>query len=196
MVALLEFEAQKLYYTFRGCLVSSSCNTCVLLIWPVFLDCLLALQCTVYTSSCLYIWKRPDKFPILQIFRILFQRLQSAKTTKYVGGLLSFLSWLIYSKGVNYVEQGMNVVQPGLFRILIEQVWLPNMTTVKAYKKKMLVTASTQVSSLYHSFFNITNWDILHQLHPSFGCSYRSTHAYSVEHIYINLLDCLLRSIH
>ena len=82
----------------------------------------------------------------LQVYNVLFTRLSTAKTVKYVGGLLGFLSWLICAKGEQTVEASINQMQNGLFRNLLEQVWMPSMTSVKGEEpRKLLLVASTKV---------------------------------------------------
>lgn len=89
----------------------------------------------------------------LQVYNILFQRLQSAKTVKYVRGLLGFLSWLITAKGEQSVESSINQVQAGLFRILLEQVWIPSMASVSGEEaRNLLLVASTKVSTSAFDF--------------------------------------------
>lgn len=82
----------------------------------------------------------------VQVWKILFQRLQAAKTSKYVAGLLGFLSDYICRKGVAAVQASIDGVQPGLFLMLLQSVWLPAMGTIKAHdQQKLLSVATTQV---------------------------------------------------
>ena len=80
------------------------------------------------------------------MWKILFQRLQAAKTVKFEAGLVSFLSWFICKRSATAVQSSIDALQPGLFRMLIEQVWLPAMGTIKvADQQKLLAVATTQV---------------------------------------------------
>lgn len=82
----------------------------------------------------------------LQVWRILFQRLQTARTKKYTAGLLTFLAWLICKQGPAAVQSSVDRVQPGLFRMLLDHVWFPTMSSIKAHdQEKLLFIATTQV---------------------------------------------------
>ena len=77
----------------------------------------------------------------------MFQRLQAAKTVKFEAGLIGFLSWFICKRSATAVQSSIDTLQPGLFRILIEQVWLPAMGSIKAAdQQKLLAVATTQVT--------------------------------------------------
>ena len=82
----------------------------------------------------------------MQVWRILFQRLQAARTKKYTAGLLTFLSWLVCKQGAPAVQNSVDRVQPGLFRMLLDHVWFPTMGSIKAHdQEKLLFIATTQV---------------------------------------------------
>jgi len=85
----------------------------------------------------------------MQVWKILFQRLQAAKTTKYVAGLLGFLSAYVCRKGAAAVQASIDGLQPGLFLMLLQSVWLPAMGTIKAHEQqKLLSVATTRVGIL------------------------------------------------
>jgi exportin-2 (importin alpha re-exporter) len=80
------------------------------------------------------------------VWKILFQRLQAAKTSKYVAGLLGFLSEFVCQRGAAAVQNSIDGLQPGLFLMLVQSVWLPAMGTIKAHdQEKLLSVATTQV---------------------------------------------------
>ena len=70
----------------------------------------------------------------------------AAKTTKYVAGLLNFVSLFICQKGANAAQSSIDGMQAGLFRMLLEQVWLPAMGSPRsADQQKVLSVATTKV---------------------------------------------------
>lgn len=59
----------------------------------------------------------------MQVWTILFQRLQQAKTARYVRGLLVFLSHFIVKRGPQALAASTDPVQPGILAGLLGQVW-------------------------------------------------------------------------
>lgn len=92
---------------------------------------------------------------VSQVWRILFQRLQTARTKKYTAGLLTFLAWLICKQGAPAVQSSVDRVQPGLFRMLLDHVWFPSMSSIKAHdQEKLLFIATTQVGCKHKCLMN------------------------------------------
>ena len=54
-------------------------------------------------------------WPSTQVWGLLFQRLQSARTPKFVRGFLSFLAGFILRHGVSATAASIDAVQSGLF---------------------------------------------------------------------------------
>lgn len=65
-----------------------------------------------------------------EVFRILFTRLQSSKTAKFVEFLLYFFNVYICKHGAAALMQQLDAVQPGIFANLLQTIWLPHITTV------------------------------------------------------------------
>ncbi|KAK9829548.1 hypothetical protein WJX72_006417 [[Myrmecia] bisecta] len=81
-----------------------------------------------------------------QIWTLLFTRLQSAKTPKYVRSLLVFLALFVARRGGGTVQASIDGVQPGLFVMLLQQVWLPTMPSIQGTSdEKLMVVATTKV---------------------------------------------------
>jgi hypothetical protein len=86
----------------------------------------------------------------LQVWSILFQRLQQARTNRYLRGLLVFLSHFIVKSGPQALAASTNAVQQGIFLALVGQVWLPNMALVRGHiDEKLLAVATTKVCLLH-----------------------------------------------
>ena len=56
-----------------------------------------------------------------QIWKILFQRLQAAKTARYVRGFLVFLSHFVVKRSPAAMQASTDTVQPGIFLIILQQ---------------------------------------------------------------------------
>lgn len=54
-------------------------------------------------------------WPCAQVWGLLFQRLQSARTPKFVRGFLSFLAGFILRHGASATAASIDAVQSGLF---------------------------------------------------------------------------------
>lgn len=76
-----------------------------------------------------------------QVFSLLLMRLQTHKTTRYVRLLLHFFAHVLVvqarsgaaaAAGSSLVER-LEAIQPGLFGMILEQVWLPNVVPPQAW---------------------------------------------------------------
>lgn len=80
------------------------------------------------------------------MWRLLFQRLQAAKTSRFVRGFLVFLSHYVVARGPAPLSASMEAVQPGILLALLGQVWLPGMAAVRGEAdEKLLAVATTKV---------------------------------------------------
>lgn len=80
----------------------------------------------------------------------MLTRLQTAKTPKAIRGFIYFTSLFIDKEGAPKVQQSLDAVQPTLFTILLEQIWLPNLQAMhfRHTDQKVVAVAMTKVSQL------------------------------------------------
>ncbi|KAF5835999.1 cellular apoptosis susceptibility/chromosome segregation 1-like protein [Dunaliella salina] len=77
------------------------------------------------------------------IFTLLFSRLQQSRTHKFVRSFMAFLAQFIIKHGPPVTLTSVDKVQPGVFMMLLQQVWLPNLLTLDgANEVKMALVAS------------------------------------------------------
>ncbi len=80
------------------------------------------------------------------IWGILFQRLQSAKTQKFVKCLVVFTSLLVASRGVDAARRSMAEVQPGIFEMILCGVYADAVATISgAVEVKVVAVASATI---------------------------------------------------
>jgi exportin-2 (importin alpha re-exporter) len=65
-----------------------------------------------------------------QIFNFQFKRLHDKKTPGYVRGLLLFWSRFIIKHGVTTMLTAMDSVQPGIFHMVMDKLWLPSVRSI------------------------------------------------------------------
>lgn len=65
-----------------------------------------------------------------QVFILLFQRLSSSKTTKYVKGLITFFCFYAINYGANSLIQMIDGIQPQMFGMVLEKVVLTDVQKV------------------------------------------------------------------
>ncbi|CAB3229559.1 unnamed protein product [Arctia plantaginis] len=65
-----------------------------------------------------------------QIITLLFQRLSSSKTTKYLRGLIAFLGFYAAHFGADNLIDVIDSVQPGMFSMYLERVLIPELQRV------------------------------------------------------------------
>jgi exportin-2 (importin alpha re-exporter) len=76
------------------------------------------------------------------IYQVLFRRLQASKTPKFVRILIIFFSILVVGHGAESVVNRINEIQPGLFWMFLEKVWLHDMQKVMgAVERKTCIVA-------------------------------------------------------
>ncbi|KAK9819488.1 hypothetical protein WJX81_001683, partial [Elliptochloris bilobata] len=78
---------------------------------------------------------------------LLFQRLQSARTPKFVRGFLAFLAGFILRHGAPATVASIDAVQSGLFTGgVLAQVWVPGLTSFYSdAERRLMAVATTQV---------------------------------------------------
>lgn len=75
---------------------------------------------------------KPEVFSwsLQTIFRLIFQRLQGSKTGQLTKSLIIFLAIFIGKHGPDFVISHVNSVQPDIFAMVIQSIWLPSATQV------------------------------------------------------------------
>lgn len=86
------------------------------------------------------------------VYQLLFQRLQTAKTPKYVRCLILFFSVLTIVHGAESVVNRIDAIQAGLFYMFLKSVWLPNMQKVSGgvERKTCIVALANLLSQSQH----------------------------------------------
>ncbi|XP_054162463.1 exportin-2-like [Oppia nitens] len=81
-----------------------------------------------------------------QVFIILFQRLTSSKTTKYIKCLLVFFSLFIYKYGVQTLADTIDSLQQRMFGMVLEKLFIPEVQKVSgSVEKKILAFGMTKI---------------------------------------------------
>lgn len=75
---------------------------------------------------------------IKDIFILLFQRLQSSKTTKYVKNLLVFFSLFAGKYGGSTLLQTVESIQPKLFLMVLERLYIPDVQKVSGQTERRI----------------------------------------------------------
>ncbi|XP_078362373.1 exportin-2-like isoform X2 [Oculina patagonica] len=75
---------------------------------------------------------------IQSVFILLFQRLQSSKTTKFVKGLLVFLCLYAAKYGGTALMEIIDTIQPGLFGNIVEKILIPDVQKVSGSTEKRI----------------------------------------------------------
>lgn len=82
------------------------------------------------------------------IWQLLFSRLQTSRTDKFVRCFVRFLAEFIVKHGPLPLSAAMSKVQPGILLMLLQQVWLPHMTQLLADgstdEEKVIIVATTK----------------------------------------------------
>lgn len=74
-----------------------------------------------------------------QIFGLLFQRLSLSKTAKYLNGIIVFFCFYVVKIGASPLVQLIDEIQPGMFGMLLERVFITDMAKVsKDLERKMV----------------------------------------------------------
>ena len=80
------------------------------------------------------------------VWSLLFTRLQTSRTPRFSHGFGVFLSLFLCAAGPTPVVTSMDAVQPGIFGMVAQQVWLPSWAGVDGGEEgKLLTVAATKV---------------------------------------------------
>ncbi|XP_023173424.2 exportin-2 [Drosophila hydei] len=104
-----------------------------------------------------------------QIFGLLFQRLSLSKTAKYLNGIIVFFSFYVVKIGGSSLVQLIEEIQPGMFGMLLERVFITDMAKVsKELDRKMVAVGVskllTECSELYSGQYKAYWPRLLHSL--------------------------------
>lgn len=76
------------------------------------------------------------------VLQVLLDRLNRAKTPKYVRILILFFSVTVAVRGADDLVSRMNSIQPGLFMMVLDRVWLPHMQKITGtLERKVCIVA-------------------------------------------------------
>jgi len=97
---------------------------------------------------------------LTSIFRVLFERLQKAKTAKYVRCLIIFFSVICVVHSPEVVVTRIDGIQPGLFYMLLQRVWLENMQKIvgQMERKTCIVALANLLCDSAHLQMNVEAW--------------------------------------
>jgi exportin-2 (importin alpha re-exporter) len=70
-------------------------------------------------------------FALPDVFKIIFIRVQGSKTGQLVKGFIVFLSVFIGKYGPKIVVDAMSSLQQGIFAMVLQSLWIPNVEAVK-----------------------------------------------------------------
>jgi exportin-2 (importin alpha re-exporter) len=70
------------------------------------------------------------------IFTLIFARIQSSKTTKIMRSFIVFLAFFIGKHGASTVLQAIDAVQPKLFMMVMESLWLAHIQKVSGLTER------------------------------------------------------------
>ncbi|XP_054780699.1 exportin-2 [Prosopis cineraria] len=83
---------------------------------------------------------------ISHIWAALFRELQHRRTVKLIKSLLIFMSLFLIKHGPSYLVDTMNRVQPGIFTVILNQFWIPNLKLITGtIELKLTAVASTRL---------------------------------------------------
>ncbi|KAH8308305.1 hypothetical protein KR059_010228 [Drosophila kikkawai] len=81
-----------------------------------------------------------------QIFALLFQRLSLSKTPKYLSGIIVFFCFYVIKYSGGQLAQLIDEIQPGMFGMLLERVFITDMGKVlKDLDRKMVAVGVTKL---------------------------------------------------
>ncbi|WCJ32537.1 Exportin-2 [Euphorbia peplus] len=83
---------------------------------------------------------------VANIWIVLFRRLENNPTVKFVKSMLISLSLFLVKHGSGNLVNTMNSVQPGMFLMILEQSWIPNLKLIAGQiEVKLAAVASTKL---------------------------------------------------
>lgn len=81
-----------------------------------------------------------------RIWTCLFFRLQNNKTAKFVKSFVIFMSLFLVKHGPQNLVTSVNAVQPDIFVMIIEQIWIPTLKLITgSIELKLTAVASTRL---------------------------------------------------
>ncbi|GMH45111.1 hypothetical protein BSKO_13068 [Bryopsis sp. KO-2023] len=72
------------------------------------------------------------------IWTLLCQRMQTSSTSKYIRGMLAFMGGCICQRGPTYIAEVLDRIQPDVFMMLLDKIWLPHLSWVEEKNKQKL----------------------------------------------------------
>lgn len=80
------------------------------------------------------------------VWQLLFTRLQGSKTPKFTRGFVLFLAFAICKIGAQAVSSSMDAVQPKIMLMILQQVWVPNLSLAgpDPDEEKIVTVAATK----------------------------------------------------
>lgn len=70
------------------------------------------------------------------VFQLLFQRLSSLKTHKFVREFIGFMSAFVCTHGAGQLFELVDAVQPNIMMMILDQVWLPGLASVNGKRER------------------------------------------------------------
>ncbi|XP_001606668.1 exportin-2 [Nasonia vitripennis] len=99
---------------------------------------------------------------IKQVFILLFQRLSSSKTTKFVKGLIVFFSYYVVRYGASNLVTMIDSIQPQMFGMVVDRVLLTDLQKVSGEIERkvtavgvsnILIDCPAMLQSPYNAFY-------------------------------------------
>jgi len=102
-----------------------------------------------------------------QLIQLLFQRLQSSKTTKFVKGFIVFISLFSGKRSAEIIQKTIDTVQPQLFGMMIEKILTAELQKISGTTERKICAVGvskilTEVPALLESCY-ISKWTPLLQ---------------------------------
>jgi len=83
---------------------------------------------------------------LLEVFKIVFSRIQNSKTVQLVKSFTIFLCSFMSKQGASFVVEKINTVQDGIFWMVLKSLWIPNMHGISGkVEKKAVAVGSTKL---------------------------------------------------
>eukprot|EP01126_Amoeba_proteus_P015706 TRINITY_DN1709_c0_g2_i7.p1 TRINITY_DN1709_c0_g2~~TRINITY_DN1709_c0_g2_i7.p1 ORF type:complete len:860 (-),score=137.23 TRINITY_DN1709_c0_g2_i7:303-2882(-) len=104
---------------------------------------------------------------LIEIFKIIFTRVQNSKTVQLVKSFILFLSSFIGKHGPTYVATSINKLQDGMFSMVLKSLWIPNLPGIcGAVERKAALVGSLKLLCEFPPLLsdqNLPLWtDLLH----------------------------------
>jgi exportin-2 (importin alpha re-exporter) len=76
------------------------------------------------------------------VFQLLFQRLSSLKTHKFVREFIFFMSAVVCTHGAGQLFQLLDAVQPNIMMMILDQVWLPGLAGINGKRERKVAAVA------------------------------------------------------